>query len=684
MLSESPEEKVEYTYNGANQLTGTLNDNGTYSSYKYDGIGRLVSREVAEYDPKLVAEYNENGLKLMEEFKSNTSNDSAPGNSNNKGKNNKNDKQKEIPKGLIDNENAKAYGVYKKLEGQPGQEGPELPKLDVEIERYDYIGTSNVQHKVYSEKGSPMNEYYYANGEVVAQKMFGLKGRISPSKEETINTNGALMYYEFDGLSSTTALRDRHGDKIEDYRYDVFGNIQTGITSPYNLRGYTGHLYDDKASLVYMNARWYNPNVGRFMTEDTYRGNISNPQSLNQYAYALNNPVNYVDPTGHLAEYTEDQIKNMSRDELDDKLKEMSDIWFEDEDEFLETGKYTEKQNIAHQNAELMRKLRPKTYYLADTNTKYGDWNKAIKDDNGSRIIYTYERTVKITEIYKNDYDTKEIFGNGVEKYDVTVTAAELAKSNQEAIKISAGSIDLEWNEKIYETEPNESDFLNLDDLDNYKTRKDSGATVIEQLNPEYVTEIYVDEEIEKVRNEMNSNNWFVKTKAHAKAISIVWKIRFNNANNSYLSAINPSDREVAEIALDMSLGYVGGEMLGGLINSTGYLFKGISKLVQDGTKVFNKFDLKSTYVKPKHLSTTGGNGAKFLGDSKEAAEAILRDAMENGSIVDVLDNGLTSQGRQSYEIIIKAGKQVGTKGEEMIKIILSDDGGMLSAFPIK
>ncbi|QSX06736.1 hypothetical protein JYG23_04630 [Sedimentibacter sp. zth1] len=398
----------------------------------------------------------------MEEFKSNTSNDSAPGNSNKNGKNNneknnKNDKQKEIPKGLIGNENAKAYGVYKKLGGQPGQEGPELPKLNIEIERYDYIGTSNVQHKVYSEKGSPMNEYYYANGEVVAQKMFGLKGRISPSKEETINTNGGLMYYEFDGLSSTTALRDRHGDKIEDYRYDVFGNIQTGITLPYNLRGYTGHLYDDKASLVYMNARWYNPNVGRFMTEDTYRGNMSNPQSLNQYAYALNNPVNYVDPTGHLAVYTESKILAMSRSKVNSEISRMSDIWFEDYDIFLETGKHTEKQNTAHQNAELMRELRPYTYYLADTNTEYGDLKEVNKNDNGSRIIYTYERTVTITEIYKNDYKTKERIGTGVEKYDVTVTAAELAKSNQKAIKKSAGSIDLEWNEKIYETEPDKS-----------------------------------------------------------------------------------------------------------------------------------------------------------------------------------------------------------------------------------
>ncbi len=57
---------------------------------------------------------------------------------------------------------------------------------------------------------------------------------------------------------------------------------------------------------------------------------------------------------------------------------------------------------------------------------------------------------------------------------------------------------------------------------------------------------------------------------------------------------------------------------------------------------------------------------------------------MENRTIVDVLDNGLTRQGNQSYEIIIDAGKEIGTKGEQLIKMILSDDGGMLSAYPIK
>ncbi|MDW7661854.1 MAG: RHS repeat domain-containing protein [Bacillota bacterium] len=142
-------------------------------------------------------------------------------------------------KGLIGNENAKAYGVFKK-----GADGLELPNLNIETETFDYLGQSTVLHKVYSEHGSPMNEYYQAGGEVVAQKMFGNKGRISPAKEATLDTNGGLMYYEYDGLGTVTALRDRHGDTIEDYRYDAFGNLQTGITSPYNLKGYTGHLYD--------------------------------------------------------------------------------------------------------------------------------------------------------------------------------------------------------------------------------------------------------------------------------------------------------------------------------------------------------------------------------------------------------------------------------------------------------
>ena len=102
------------------------------------------------------------------------------------------------------------------------------------------------------------------------------------------------------------------------------------------------------------------------------------------------------------------------------------------------------------------------------------------------------------------------------------------------------------------------------------------------------------------------------------------------------------------------------------------------------GKKTFDNFDINNAYVKPKHLSTTGGNGQKFIGASKAETEIILKDALSNGKIVSISDNGLTKVGNASYEIVIDAGKIVGTKGENLVKIVISSDGGMLSAYPIK
>lgn len=111
---------------------------------------------------------------------------------------------------------------------------------------------------------------------------------------------------------------------------------------------------------------------------------------------------------------------------------------------------------------------------------------------------------------------------------------------------------------------------------------------------------------------------------------------------------------------------------------------KTIDDITTKGQKALDDFDVNSAYVKPKHLSVSGGGGAKFLGDTKEMAEAILQAAIRDGTVRSIADNGLTRFGQQSYQIIIDAGKIVGTKGETLIKIVISEDGGMLSAYPVK
>jgi RHS repeat-associated protein len=65
---------------------------------------------------------------------------------------------------------------------------------------------------------------------------------------------------------------------------------------------YSGELWGSKTELQYLRARWYDPSIGRFITQDTYEGDISNPLSLNLYAYAQNNPERFIDPSGHMVQ----------------------------------------------------------------------------------------------------------------------------------------------------------------------------------------------------------------------------------------------------------------------------------------------------------------------------------------------------------------------------------------------
>ncbi|MBC2262750.1 hypothetical protein HCB45_14430 [Listeria sp. FSL L7-0091] len=57
---------------------------------------------------------------------------------------------------------------------------------------------------------------------------------------------------------------------------------------------------------------------------------------------------------------------------------------------------------------------------------------------------------------------------------------------------------------------------------------------------------------------------------------------------------------------------------------------------------------------------------------------------MKNGTVQSITDNGLTKMGQQSYSVIVDARKTIGTKGENLIKVVLSEDGGMLSSYPVK
>jgi RHS repeat-associated protein len=107
-------------------------------------------------------------------------------------------------------------------------------------------------------------------------------------------------FYSKDVQGSTTNITDNTGECVQSYDYTDFGETSERITTEFeNEICYTGGVYDELTGLYYLNARYYNPDEGVFLSQDTYRGTETDAGSWNLYAYCANNPVNYVDPSGH-------------------------------------------------------------------------------------------------------------------------------------------------------------------------------------------------------------------------------------------------------------------------------------------------------------------------------------------------------------------------------------------------
>ena len=114
------------------------------------------------------------------------------------------------------------------------------------------------------------------------------------------NNQTAVYTLNSDRRGSTSVVVESLNKCVTGYRYDEFGGTEIlGNATFENEVCYTGQVYDKETGDYYYNARYYNPEDGRFVTVDSYRGEFEEPQSLHLYAYCANNPVNFIDPSGH-------------------------------------------------------------------------------------------------------------------------------------------------------------------------------------------------------------------------------------------------------------------------------------------------------------------------------------------------------------------------------------------------
>ena len=115
---------------------------------------------------------------------------------------------------------------------------------------------------------------------------------------------GEFKTYHFDYRGSTVAITDIYGDIIDTFKYDTYGNLISRTGYSFVIFGYNGRdgVVTDRNGLLYMRARYYSPEMRRFVNADILHGEISDSTSLNRYSYVNGNPVSYVDPFGFSAE----------------------------------------------------------------------------------------------------------------------------------------------------------------------------------------------------------------------------------------------------------------------------------------------------------------------------------------------------------------------------------------------
>ena len=116
---------------------------------------------------------------------------------------------------------------------------------------------------------------------------------------EVETLSGAPRYYHTDHLGSTGVVTDSFGNNIQDLTYHPYGDTFSNAGSVDLAYKYTGKELDDSTDLYFYEARYYDANLARFISADTLVPDPSNPQAFNRYAYALNNPIRYNDPSGH-------------------------------------------------------------------------------------------------------------------------------------------------------------------------------------------------------------------------------------------------------------------------------------------------------------------------------------------------------------------------------------------------
>ncbi|ANE58082.1 hypothetical protein AYM39_22680 (plasmid) [Methylomonas sp. DH-1] len=293
-----------YSYDAAGRLTQAARFNASQTQYGYDNADRLTSLSHKTSGNATLASYaytlDANGNRTQAVVN-----------------------EAKLPEQLINNSQSYTYNTTKNRLTQQNstaltydQEG-QLKTQGTTNYAYDYahrlISQGNqsyvydgIGNRIKATRNGQVTKYIYdaagnllaeANNSNVISKYYiygkGLTAMVDAA-------TGQLYVYHFDGTGHTVALTNASQQTVNTYAYDPYGKLMAQtetIAQPFKYAGQVG-IQAEGNNLYYMRARYYDANLGRFISEDP----IGHNGGLNLYAYVGGNPIMLVDPTGLGAE----------------------------------------------------------------------------------------------------------------------------------------------------------------------------------------------------------------------------------------------------------------------------------------------------------------------------------------------------------------------------------------------
>ena len=294
----SYDEKQRVIKEGTREFTYTQEgyiktDSKNNVSYEYDNLGNIVKK-------------NEGGIEYTYKYLSNNRLKSVE--SNNKKINISYDESNPLYPSLIERSEGE-----KREEIKLSYEGRRLSIVEIGTKKYLYKYDSLGQ-RVIKEEGNNKERYQYQDGRIKQVEKEGeysliysySSNGIIQSVSEISNKDIKTYFYLIDIIGNIVGLVDGNGNIVVEYDYSSYGKVEVkkdtvGISKKDHIR-YKGYIYDEETQLYYLISRYYDPEIGRFISPDSVEYiEPSSISGLNLYVYCCNDPINMYDPSGNFA-----------------------------------------------------------------------------------------------------------------------------------------------------------------------------------------------------------------------------------------------------------------------------------------------------------------------------------------------------------------------------------------------